>query len=124
MTMPTLFGENHIKIEDNPLLEGIANHILDLVAHDQNLIKGKTVGEINNKLMRAIWEDEGVSQVLTKEQLDQFFTWYDKSKSRIGYDGISRALRYLVHDLGVINLPAEAILDAERHRQRIQRSVK
>ena len=73
MTMPTLFGENHIKIEDNPLLEGIANHILDLVAHDQNLIKGKTVGEINNKLMRAIWEDEGVSQVLTKEQLD-----YDK----------------------------------------------
>lgn len=118
-----LFGETRITIKENPLLEGLANHILALVKARPELLDGHKVGEIDRKLMLAIWFDEGLNQILTPQLKDAFTEWALNEKSCPNPEAISRARRYLV-ERDYIRLPKQAIEDAERHRQRIARSVK
>ena len=121
--MDDMFGKPHIIINENPLLAGIANHILELVKEYPELIDGLSVGEIDRKLTLAIWFSEGLNRILTDEQREQFTTWAMNPKTCPGPEAISRARRYLV-EKDYIRLPKQAIETAERHRQRIARSVK
>ena len=121
--MDDMFGGPHIIINENPLLAGIANHILELVKEYPELIDGLTVGEIDRKLTLAIWFSEGLNRILTDEQKEQFTTWAMNPKTCPDPEAISRARRYLV-EKDYIRLPKQAIETAERHRQRIARSVK
>jgi len=118
--MPTLFGEQHIKIEGNPKLEGIANNILDMVQHNPELLKGDTVGDIDKKLTLAIWWSEGLHQFVSEDNQQLFTRWFLKA---IDEEAVSRARRFLA-ERDFIRLPQSAIQTAERHRQRISRSVK
>jgi hypothetical protein len=125
--MPTdMLGDSYddpvVKLEDNKLLEGIANHILDLVKHYPNLIEGKTVGEIDRKLKIAFWL-ESVKPVIQSGSIERFIEWAKNSKLCVDNETISRARRFLV-ERDLIRLPSSVILEAERHRQRIARSVK
>jgi len=122
--MNDMFGdEKRITISENPLLAGIANHILQLVKESPELTDGASVGEIDRKLTLAIWFSEGLNRILTNEQREDFTTWAMNPKTCPDPGAVSRARRYLVeHDY--IRLPKQAIEAAERHRQRIARSVK
>jgi hypothetical protein len=123
MPQPDLFGERRIKIEGNLLLEGIANHILDLYSKDPELLNGDSVGEINRKVTLAIYFDNGLLQVLQSGAKEQFIEWFMNKKLAHTEEEIARALRYLVQN-DYLRLPSKALIDAERHRQRIARSVK
>ncbi len=121
-TMTDLFGEQRIQITGNPLLEGLCNHILQLVEKDPELLNGEQVGIINRKLTLALWKDEGLRNVLDSENMERFEGWFMNIKSCPGVEAIERAVRYLSSN-DFIRLPKKAIEDAERHRQRISRSV-
>lgn len=125
MTQPTtdLFGKPRIHIPENPLLEGVCNHILELVGRDPSLLNGDRVGEINRKLALAIWYEEGLKNFVPEDKRDGFAEWFTDPKHRPDEDAISRATRYLARR-DFIRLPAKAVADAERQRQRIARSVR
>ena len=123
MTMTNLFNEQVIKIPGNPLLEGIANHILELVKENTTLLDGDSVGEIDRKLTLAIWFSEGLGQFIPEDRREAFTNWFINPKNCPDDGAISRARRYLV-ERDLIRLPQKAIQNAERHRQRISRSVK
>lgn len=123
MTMQTLFGEQHIKIEGNPLLEGIANHILDLKLRYPDLEDGDTMAYIDRHVALKIWYDEGLGRFIPEDKRAEFEQWFCSPKTCPDYDAITRARRYL-QEKGLFRPTAKAILDAERHRQRIARSVK
>jgi len=125
VTMPTLFGEQRVKIAGNPLLEGIANHILDLVQRQPEIQgkEGDTTGDINHKLIFTIWRDEGLDQFIAPDKREAFLEWVCNSKRCSDPEAISRARRHLCK-LGLFRMPQSAIVSAERHRQRIARSVK
>ncbi len=122
-----LFGEPYdeprVKIEDNPLLQTTCNHLLDLTKRFPNLLDGKTVGEIDRKIMLAIWMENGVTKIVRNGSVEDFIAWAKKPKLCISEELVSRARRYLLeHDM--IRINASAIQEAERHRLRIAKSVK
>jgi len=121
MVMPTLFGERHIKIEGNPLLEGIANHILDLVQRNPELLNGKKIGDIDKNITLALWYDEGFGRFVPEDKRGEFEKWFMEHCP--DEEAISRARRYLA-ERDFIRLPQSAVQTAERHRQRISRSVR
>ncbi len=119
-----LFGEpQRIHIEGNPLLEGLANHILALKERDETLLDGDSVGAIDRKLTLAIWVDEGLNQFIPEDKREAFAKWFSEPKHCPDEEAISRARRYL-QERDQIRLPAKAIVAAEQHRQRIAKSVK
>ena len=127
MTMPAtnLFGEQRIKIDGNPLLEGIANHILDLIGRNPEVQgkEGDTVGTINHNVITAIWREEGLDQFIAPDKREAFLEWISNSRRCSDPEAISRARRHLCK-LGLFRMPQSAIVSAERHRQRISRSVR
>lgn len=123
MTMTNLFNEQVIKIPGNPLLEGIANHILKLVNENPEILEGDKVGEIDRKLTLAIWYDEGLGNFIPEDKRENFNTWFSDLKNCPDEEAISRARRYLA-ERDLIRLSQRAILEAERHKTRIARSVK
>ena len=122
-TMTNLFGEQRIQIAGNPLLEGLCNHILQLVDKDPELLTGDQVGIIDRKLTLAMWMEEGLCRILTGDQMEAFMEWAMDPKKCPDPEAISRARRYLA-ERDMIRLPQKAIQDAERHRQRISTSVR
>lgn len=119
-----LFGEQRIKIDGNPKLEGIANHILNLYSHDKTLLDGGTIGEINRKIHLAMMLDNGLAKVILTGDIEHFRTWYlNKKANTETEEEIARALRYL-SERDYLRLPKEVLINAEQHRQRIARSVK
>jgi hypothetical protein len=123
MTQHDLWGEKRIHIPENPLLEGICNHILYLTDRDKGLLDGNSVGEIDRKLTLNIWLDEGLKNFIPEDMREAFAEWFKNPKHRPDEEAISRARRYLA-ERDLIRLPAKAIQSAEQHRQRIARSVK
>ena len=121
-TMTDLFDEQRIQIAGNPLLEGLCNHILQLVEKDPELLTGDQVGVINRKLTLALWKDEGLMGVLDSDNMERFEVWFRNIKSSPGVEAIERAVRYLSSN-DYIRLPKKAIENAEMHRQRISRSI-
>lgn len=118
-----LFGEQRIKIAGNPLLEGIANHILDLIARDPGLLDGDKVGDIDRRLTLAIWYENGLRDYIPEDRRDAFAEWFMDPKRCPDDEAISRARRYLA-ERDYIRLPQKAVQNAEHHRERIARSVK
>lgn len=117
------WGEKRIHISGNPLLEGIANHILELVNRDPELLNGERVGDINRKVTLAIYFDNGLLPVLRSGSREQFTEWFMNKKLVHTEEEIARALRYLVeHDH--CRLPAKAVRQSEVDRYRIARSVR
>lgn len=115
------FGEHHpVKMKDNPTLENMANHILNLAKHYPNLLDGDTMQEIDRKLLLAIWWEHGINKHLGN--WESFSNWV-KSKDFVDTDLVTRARRLLL-SRDLIRVSSRALLDAERHRQRIERSVK
>lgn len=123
MTMTNLFNEQVIKIPGNPKLEGIANRILELVARDPNLLEGDKVGIIDRKITLALWYDEGLGQYIPEDKREAFADWFSDLRNCPDEEAISRARRYLA-ERDLIRLPQKAILNAEKQRQNISRSVK
>lgn len=123
MVMPTLFGEKHIKIDGNPLLESIANHILDLVERKPAVQDGDTMAHIDRHLALELWYDEGLGRFIPEDKRAEFEAWFCSPKSCPDYEAITRARRYL-QSMDLFRPSAKAVIDAERHRQRIARSVK
>lgn len=126
-TVKDLFGEEievQINIDGNPLLASICRQILEITRKRPDLLEGDTVGEIDRKLMIMIWLDNGLRSLLPDiEQRKAITDWMQNTKQCIDPEAISRARRYL-QERDKIRLPAKAILNAERHRQRIAKSVK
>ncbi len=118
-----LFGEPRIRIEGNPLLEGVCNHILELVQRNPELLNGKTVGEIDRQLTLAIWVDNGAKLIVQSGDWQKFSEWVMNQKVCIDAETVGRSRRFLA-ERDYIRLPQEAIKNAEGHRQRIARSVK
>ena len=118
-----LFGETRVHIPDNPTLEREANHILELVAREPELLNGNKVGEIDRKLLLAVWKDNGVREIVQRADWNLFETWAMTAKLCVDPEIVSRARRWLAeHDH--IRLPQQAVADAERQRQRIGRSLR
>ena len=125
MIMPAtnLFGEQRIKIDGNPLLEGIANHILDIVQRNPQVQDGDTMAHIDRHLALLLWYDEGLGRFIPEDKRDEFSEWFCSPKTCPDYEAITRARRYLQKQ-DLFRPSARAVLAAERHRQRISRSVK
>ena len=125
MTIPAtnLFGEQRIKIDGNPLLQDLCNHILDLVKRKPELLNGNKVGNIDRQLTLSIWMEQGLWKFIPEDKRADFEAWFMNAKHCPDEEAISRARRYLA-EKDYIRLPQSAIQDAERHRQRIARSVK
>jgi hypothetical protein len=119
-----LFGEQRIRIDGNPKLEGIANHILNLYKINPNLLDGETIGEINRRVHLEILLDNGLATIIQRGSLESFKEWYlDKKSNPDTEEECARALRFLVSK-DMVRLPSKAIQEAERQRQRIARSVR
>ncbi len=118
-----LFNEPQIHIDGNPLLEGVCNHILELVQRQPELLNGKTVGEIDRQLTLAIWADNGAKPIVQSGDWQKFSEWVMNPKACIDAETTGRARRYLL-EKDLIRLSQSVIQAAEQHRQRIARSVK
>ena len=123
-----IFGETRIRIEGNPKLEGIANHILQIYKRMPEILDGDTIGQINRKVNLEIMLDNGLRNILNTAPQTELYTafqvWYlDKKQNCDTEEETARALRYLV-ERDYLRLPAKAITSAEQHRERIARSVK
>jgi hypothetical protein len=120
--MGDLFGDpERIHIQGNSTLENICNHLLDLIEYNPDLKDGKTMKEVYNKNIIAVWKDNGLANIIPSEYLDKLADWMQTDKF-VPADNITRAIRYLSeHDK--IRLPKEAILDAERKRKLISQSL-
>ena len=123
MTMTNLFNEQVIKIPGNPKLEGIANRILELVGQNPTLLEGDKVGVIDRKITMALWYAEGLGQYIPEDKREAFAEWFCDLRNCPDEEAISRARRYLA-ERDLIRLPQKAILNAEKQRQNISRSVK
>lgn len=122
--MDDLFGEpERVHISGNVTLEKVCNHILDLVSHNPELINGKTMKQIYNQIIIEVWKDNGLNQVIPQEYIEKLADWMQTDRF-IPPDNITRAVRYLSSEVDRIRLPKEAIVDAERKRQNISRSLK
>ena len=117
------FGNTRIQIEGNPLLEMIANHILDLVQREPALLDGEQVGVIDRKIMVALWADDGIREFIPADKWESFKAWATNPKRMVDPEAISRARRYLA-EKDYIRLSQTAIKSAEFQRQRIGQSVK
>ncbi len=124
MKVVDLFGEQRIRIDGNPKLEGIANHILNLYSRDKSLLDGDSVGEINRKVHLEVMLDNGLIPIILTGEVSKFQAWYlNKKTNPDTEEEVARALRYL-SDKDYVRLPKEALITAEGHRQRIARSMK
>ena len=119
-----LFGETRVSISGNPKLAGIANHIMEIKRRTPNLLDGDSIGEINRKVHLEVMLDNGLIPIIQSGDVAKFREWYiDKKQNSDTEEECARALRYLAeHDYE--RLPAKAVQDAERQRQRISNSVK
>ena len=122
-TQTNLFGEQRVRIEGNPKLEGIANRILELVTRDPSLLEGDKVGEIDRKITLALWYEEGLGRFIPEDRREAFAGWFGDLRNCPDEEAISRARRYLA-ERDLIRLPQKAILNAETQRRNIARSVK
>jgi len=117
-----LFGEQRVHIPDNSPLEREANHILELVARDSSLLNGTTMGQIDRKLLLAVWKDNGMMSAAQTGDWATLEAWAMDTKRCIDPEVVGRARRWLLeHDQ--IRVPSVAVADAERQRQRIGKSL-
>jgi len=115
-----LFGEQRITIQGNPLLQDIANHVYQIYQREPSIVNGKSVGEIYRRITLAVYFENGLSLVLKTASKDDFTDWFMSAHTE---EEIARAIRWLrEHDY--IRFPENVVVTAERHRQRIARSVK
>ncbi len=109
--MPTnLLGEYYdepvVDIKDNEYLARLSNQILDLKKKYPNLFDGDTIGEINRKVMLAVWLDNGLEREITdRALLKSLIEWLKNTKIAISEENTSRAVRYLA-SRDLIRLPA------------------
>ncbi len=124
MEQTDLFGEPaRVEIDNNGVLERVANHILDVVRRNPSLTDGETVGEIERKLLISVWLDDGLRTLIPDVKQRGDITNWLRSKQCVDPETVGRARRYL-QSKDLIRLPQKAIVEAERHRERIARSVK
>lgn len=118
-----IFGETRIHIDGNPKLEGIANHILEIYHRDPDILNGDTIGQINRQIHAEVMLENGLTPVLKSGDIEKFKQWYlDRKRNTDTEEETARALRYLVEN-DYMRLPARAIQEAERHKQRISNSL-
>ena len=114
-----LFGKRRVIIEGNPSLEGMAERILALVNSRPELLSGSKVGMIDRQIRSAIWEEDGMEDILSEPNEDvRRSKWAEFWLNCSDPELINRARRWLVeHD--EIHLPAVAIRAAEQQRSRL-----
>ncbi len=131
MEQQDLFGKpipSDIQIGGNPMLEAICRHILDLKEHNTNglterIEQAGSIGEVDKLLMVSLWLDDGLRAILVDTEVRKKVTSWMLSHACLDPDAIGRARRYLMSK-GKFAVPTKLIVDAERHRARIAKSVK
>jgi hypothetical protein len=112
-----------IRLENNRMLEVLANQILDLVNRNPSLLDGDDMGTIDRRLLVSVWLDNGLRELIPDVEQRAKITAWMRTKAATDPDAIGRARRLLVaRDL--IRVSKAAIIAAESHRERIAKSVK
>lgn len=109
-----------IQIKDNPVLEKMANRLLEMIERDPSLLNGLSVGEIDRRLYSEILWEDGLQRIIPSDKKAEFQNIVIKTQDS---EVISRARRELL-SLDVIRLSASVIKQAEQYRSRISRSMR
>ncbi len=119
-----LFDEPHIIIEKNPLLERVANDVLDLVQHRPELLSGDNIGVIDRRISVCLWLDSGLRQILSDVELrKQVTTFLADPQKCVSFDVVSRARRLLVAE-DKIRLSKSAIENGIRQKNKVEQSLR
>lgn len=125
MDQVDLFGEKRVFIQDNPTLQKVAEMILRLSDHYPEMFDGNTIGAVNRKVREIVWMENGLYEVLKEpdfqKRLDAFENWHKDNKRCIDTELITRATRFLVAE-GTVRLRKSAIIDGERHKNRLTKA--
>lgn len=109
------FGEVHISIPDNKVLENAANRLLTMYQANPNLFDGDSKGEIDRQIFaEVLWED-GLQRLISADKKAEYLKVFNAAPEA---EVISRALRWLV-SADYVRLSAKVLRSAEQMRQRI-----
>ena len=126
MEQTDMFGEKRVSIPDNPTLQKTVELILRLYKHYPHMFDGNTISEIDRNIQFIVWQESGLYDILKidtfGERLSSFEKWYKDPSKCTNAEVLSRSRRYIVES-GIVNISRNAILDGERHRQRITKSL-
>ncbi len=109
-----------IHIKDNPVLEKMANRLLEMIERDPSLLNGLSVGEIDRRLYSEILWEDGLQRIIPSDKKAEFQNIVIKTQDS---EIISRSRRFLLEN-DHIRLSASVIKQAEQYRSRISRSMR
>ncbi len=109
-----------IQIKDNPVLEKMANRLLEMIERDPSLLNGISMAEVDRKIYANILWEDGVQRIVPSDKKTEFFNIVIKTQDS---EVVSRARRELL-SRDLIRLSASVIKSAEQYRSRISRSMR
>ena len=109
-----------VQIKDNPVLEKMANRLLEMIELEPNLLNGVSMAEIDRHLYGEILWRDGVQRLIPYEKKNEFLNIVIKTQDS---EIVSRARRELL-SRDLIRLSASVIKSAEQYRGRISRAMK
>jgi len=120
MEQSDLFGNVRlVDLNDNPVLQRMAERLLDMCQRDPSLLSGDSVGEIDRKISASVWLDDGLSNLIPSDQRQRYFDIMAKATEG---EVITRARRWLT-EKDLIRLPASVIRKSEQSRSRISQAM-
>lgn len=115
-----LFGELHVRIKDNSVLEKAANRILLMVQRDPTLLDGDTIGAVDRRIFaEVIWEDV-FQNLISPDKKSVFIKAILQCPES---DVFTRARRFLQNS-DKIRLSAKAVQSGERFRAKISSAMR
>ena len=109
-----------IIIKDNPVLEKMANRLLEMVERDPTLLNGISMAEVDRKIYANILWEDGLQGIIPADKKQEFMSIVIKTQDS---EVVSRARRELL-SRDLIRLSASVIKDAERYRARISGAMR
>lgn len=110
-----------IQIKGNPVLEKMANRLLEMYERNPDIFKGVNMGEITRQLYAEILWEDGLQHIIPSDKKSEFVNTIIKAPES---EVINRALRHCVYTEDLIKLSASVIRSAEQYRSRISRSMR
>ncbi len=122
-----LFYEpQRIIIEGNPLLQRVANEVLDLVEHKPELLDGDNLSVIDRRLTISLWlnASSGLRDLIPDvEQRARVTAFLADPKQCVSFDVVSRARR-LLSEKDHIRLSKTAIESGIENKNKVERSLR
>lgn len=109
-----------IQIKDNPVLEKMANRLLEMIERDPSLLNGISMAEVDRKIYAGILWEDGLQKIIPSDKKTEFMNIVIKTQDS---EVVSRARRELLNR-DLIRLSASVIKSAEQYRSRISRSMR